>query len=59
MNSKSILELKNIFATREQLTIGQQLNIKGGDDKRREDIASKTTTTTTTMATATVAKTGN
>jgi hypothetical protein len=36
MNSKSIFELKNIFSTREQLTIGQQLNVKGGDDKRTD-----------------------
>jgi hypothetical protein len=36
MNSKSILELKNIFSTKEQLSIGQQLNVKGGDDKRND-----------------------
>jgi hypothetical protein len=36
MNSKSIFELKNIFSTEEQLTIGQQLIIKGGDDKRND-----------------------
>jgi hypothetical protein len=36
MNSKSIFELKNIFSSEEQLTIGQQLIIKGGDDKRND-----------------------
>jgi hypothetical protein len=36
MNSKSIFEIKNIFSTKEQLTIGQQLIIKGGDDKRND-----------------------
>ena len=36
MNSKSILELKNIFSAKEQLSIGQQLNVKGGDDKRTD-----------------------
>lgn len=36
MNSKSIFELKNIFSNKEQLSVGQQLNIKGGDDKRND-----------------------
>jgi hypothetical protein len=36
MNSKSILELKNIFSTKEKLTIDQQIHVKGGDDKRRD-----------------------
>jgi hypothetical protein len=36
MNSKSIFEIKNIFSAKEQLTISQQLIIKGGDDKRND-----------------------
>jgi hypothetical protein len=37
MNSKSILELKNIFSTKEKLTIDQQIHVKGGEDDKRRD----------------------
>jgi hypothetical protein len=37
MNRNSIKDLKNIFSAKEQLTIGQQLNIRGGDGEDDED----------------------
>jgi hypothetical protein len=39
MKIKSILELKNVFSTKEQLTITQQVSLKGGllfTDKRND-----------------------
>jgi hypothetical protein len=38
MKIKSILELKNMFSTKEQLTITQQVSLKGGlfTDKRND-----------------------
>jgi hypothetical protein len=56
MNSKSILELKNIFSSKEQLSINQQFDLKGGEDKRRDNTLSKilirpTATTSTTRTT--------
>jgi hypothetical protein len=66
MNRNSIKDLKNIFSAKEQLTIGQQLNIRGGDgeddeDKRREGARSASTsgsTTTTSETTSTAVKPG-
>jgi hypothetical protein len=54
MNRNSIKDLKNIFSAKEQLTIGQQLNIKGGDgeddeDKRRDGCRSASSGTTGTV----------
>jgi hypothetical protein len=58
MNRNSIKDLKNIFSAKEQLTIGQQLNIRGGDgeddeDKRRDGYRCAGTGTTTTDPKAT------
>lgn len=53
MNRNSIKNLKNIFSAKEQLSVGQQLNIRGGDgeddeDKRRDGYRSASSTTTPT-----------
>ena len=60
MNRNSIKNLKNIFSAKEQLSVGQQSNIRGGDgeddeDKRRDGyrFASSTTVTTGTTTTPT------
>jgi hypothetical protein len=54
MNRNSIKDLKNIFSAKEQLSIFQQLNIKGGDgeddeDKRRDGFRCASSGTTGTV----------
>jgi hypothetical protein len=72
MNRNSIKDLKNIFSAKERLTLGQQLNIKGGggeddEDKRRDGArcagtgtgtGTGTTTTTDPKATTPAIKPG-